>query len=229
MTNTPDIKDAQRLAPRPGTTLLRNAAIGVSVCLGVQIIVAAVALGDETKRHALYERIDSKPWTVTMGDLTSAQDRADLMNGISIAAAIVVVIAFACWTWIAYSRLATLRYERRYSTAFAVCGWFIPFANFVVPKRVLTDLVDVDEERNGVTAVTISLHRWTIVWWCTWLLAMLTAFVSNSMNQNVTTIDDALATSNWFMARCVLLMVAATLGILMVCFVTQRQRELPPA
>jgi hypothetical protein len=219
-------------APRTratGTTLLRSASIALYVFLGFDIVVAALAFSDETDRHSLYERARSKPWTITLGEIRSAQDRVDLVNAIAIAASIATVVAFALWTWAAYSRLATLRYERRYSTAWAVAAWFVPFVNFVVPKRVVTDLVDVDEERNGVTTTTVSLHRWAIAWWGAWILALLVGVVSNSMQKNAKTIDDALGASNAFMVRCAFLVIAAVLGICMVCFVTRRQRELPPA
>jgi hypothetical protein len=227
-----DAQHTQDIAPRTrrsGTALLRSASIGLTVMLGIDIVVAALAFSDETDRHRLYERAQSKPWTITIDEVRAAQDRVDTVNAIAIAAGIATAVAFALWTWTAYSRLATLRYERRYSTAWAVVAWFIPFVNFVVPKRVVTDLVDVDEECNGVTTTTASLHRWTIAWWGAWILTLIVGFVTNSMQNNATTLDAALEASNAFMARCVFLVIAAAVGIGMVHFVTQRQRELPPA
>ena len=136
--NPNSIDTTDTLARGSGTGFLRSAAIGLYVCLGIDVVVAAVAFSDETDRHPLYERAQSKPWTVTVTQVRDAQDRVDMMNGVMITVGIATVVAFVLWTWAAYSRLATLRYERRYSTAWAVGVWFVPFVNFVVPLASLT-------------------------------------------------------------------------------------------
>src|SRR5215212_2388269 len=106
----------------PGTSkvdrlrVLRGAAVALYTLLAADIAVAAIAFSDELDRHSLYERAKSKPWTIMLSDVRAAEHRVDTINAIAIGLFIVTAVAFALWTWAAYSRLGELGYERRYGS-----------------------------------------------------------------------------------------------------------------
>jgi hypothetical protein len=227
MTIEPDSNSVVPLeSGRDRLRVVRGAAIALYALLSANIAFAAIAFGHELDRHSLFERAKSKPWTITLDEVRAVNDRVDALNAIFLGLVVATAIAFAVWTWAAYSRLGALGYERRYSSTWAAGGWFVPFANLFIPKRIVNDLVDAEVPRRGVTAATVTLRRWTMAWWVAWIASLAFGWVVNNMDDNVKTIDDGLNASSAFMLRSVVLAVAAVLAILAVCFVTRQQRAL---
>ncbi|MFG1720082.1 DUF4328 domain-containing protein [Micromonospora chalcea] len=71
------------------------------------------------------------------------------------------------WTWRARKNLdAFPGAVPNLSPAWAIAGWLVPFANFVVPARVLADLL-----RNSVWR---RRQSWLVgVWWASWLVFLI--------------------------------------------------------
>ncbi len=212
---------------RPDRLLVvRGAAIALYVLLSANIAVAVIAFSDELDRHSLYERVKSKPWTITFREVNAAQHRVDTVNAIAIGLVVATAVGFALWAWAAYSRLGALGYERRSSSAWALGAWFLPVANLFIPKRIVNDLVEADVPRHGVTMTTVWTRRWVTAWWAAWIASLAVGFTVNRMADNAKTVDAALSASNAFMVRSAVLVVAAVLAIVAVCTVTLQQRDL---
>jgi hypothetical protein len=87
---------------------------------------------------------------------------------------IVTVVLFICWLYQAYSRPLAERKALRMRRGWAIGGWFIPFAGYVIPYRVV----------QGVNCATFSPPRrdspWIRGWWASYLLFTFITFLSVS-------------------------------------------------
>jgi hypothetical protein len=206
--------------------ILRGASVALYTLLSLDLVLTVVAFRDEVDRHSLYQRVKSKPWTVTLAEARAVEHRVDTVNAISLVLFVATAVGFAVWLWAAYSRLGELGYDRRHGSGWAIGAWFLPVANLFMPRRIVNDLVDAEVSRHGETMSTVSLRRWTTAWWMTWLVAIGVGCVVNSMNSRAQTVDAALSASVGFMVRCVAFAAAAVLAIVAVRLVTRQQREL---
>jgi hypothetical protein len=204
----------------------RGAAFALYGLLGVNIVVAAAAFATCVDQRSLLTKVRTEPWTVTLDQVHTVADRTDVVNGFAIGTVVLTAIAFAVWTWLAYSRLAEFGYARRLGAGWALGAWFVPVANLYLPKRIIDDLVDAGTSPESLTAETVSLRRWTTAWWAAWIITVISGFVARNMQGNAKTIDTAMSAATAYMVRDVLVVVSAMLAIVAVHRVTRQQREL---
>lgn len=88
----------------------------------------------------------------------------------------VTAIAFLFWFYRAYKNLVLGEVaERKYSTRWAIGGFFIPFANLVIPYRVMAELwkgshaLSKDSPRSGWKELDLSAK--VGVWWALFIIA----------------------------------------------------------
>jgi hypothetical protein len=147
----------------------------------------------------------------------------------------VSALAFLFWFYRAYRNLIrTGIRDVRYSTGWAVGGWFIPFFNLVRPKQVANDIW-----RGSASAATVGIARWREVplpailnwWWGVWILGwVLLVFGPNVRTDLYTTYStNALRTDRtgvWFIeVGLAALVIAAVLAILLVRRITRLQDD----
>lgn len=89
------------------------------------------------------------------------------MDGVKSLLGLAALIAYFVWFAKYYGWVRAARGGTKYSTGMAIGGWFIPFANFVLPYLALRDAVrrGANDEGGGLVAL----------WWASYLvLTMLT-------------------------------------------------------
>lgn len=126
--------------------------------------------------------------TGTLGALTAAEEATLGIDGVLTLASLTIAVLAIVWWYQAY--LAIQRLEPsglRWSPGWAIGGWFIPFANLIIPKRVLDE---VDRVSGAAEAGTIdgwrerATLRVAAVWWGFWVAAVVLRGVGIVMTQS---------------------------------------------
>ncbi|MEX2323615.1 MAG: DUF4328 domain-containing protein [Acidimicrobiia bacterium] len=126
--------------------------------------------------------------TGSLERLTAAEEATLGIDGILTLASLTIIVLVVVWWYQAY--LAIQRLEPsglRWSPGWAIGGWFIPFANLVIPKRVLDEV-----DRVSFTAEDGSIDGWrerptlrvAAVWWGFWVGAVALRGIGIVMTQS---------------------------------------------
>ncbi len=166
---------------RPGSLLALLACVGVGAVslinlglIGVDLAgiaeYAAVARGTETLAHA---------------DAQVAV-RALVILAAFYLAFLPTVAVFCIWTYRAAANLPALGgHELRYRPLWAVLWWFVPFANFVLPRQVAVEIWKASEPAVEATdrAARAALPTPPLItaWWLAWVVGNLAAFAGNEV------------------------------------------------
>lgn len=176
------------------------------------LVTAALSVGGFLIHLQLIGRLES---------LTAASDRQRPLAMLRFADAIdvrenlmavgmVAVYAFMAlmviWSYRAYRAAVNLQpWGLKWSPGWAIGGWFIPFANFVVPKRVLNEIDRVTQTDNGTPPV---LERWRgrdvlatgRIWWLLGIGGAILLVAGNEAIWSPTSTEAAIRTGLWLMA-----------------------------
>lgn len=143
---------------------------------------------------------------------------------------IATVVAFLLWMHRAYRNLPALGATGLDTTpGWAVCYFFIPFANLIKPFQVVREIWhesipggEAQGDFGGVStrAGTPALVGW---WWAFWIVANIVGRVSDRATEMTGTIDGMLLASRLVIASNALFIVAALLAILVVKRIDEMQ------
>lgn len=102
---------------------------------------------------------------VPIGRMLPVESASVIMNGVKGLAALLAIIFYLVWFSRIYTFIRATRGETRYSNGMAVGGWFIPFANFVMPYLALRDAWrrGANDENGFLVAA----------WWLCYILATM--------------------------------------------------------
>ncbi len=119
---------------------LRAWARAAQVALVSSIVFAAGAIGARLACGDLLGRTTGDTGTVRLRDLQVSDDQILVVTAVGIGVLVLTGIVFLVWWIKAYGTAAGSRGDLRYGRGRAIGGWFVPFAGWVVPKRVADDL-----------------------------------------------------------------------------------------
>jgi type IV secretory pathway VirB3-like protein len=141
---------------------------------------------------------------------------------------LITVVLFLVWLHRAHKNLPALRAEYlQYSPGWAVGWWFIPFANLVMPFKVVREVwaessPDISEEPSFLSE---SLHRAPVYvgfWWGLWLAMN---FVANITSRLFDSTEPDNVIGYFFIAESTVSIAAVGLAIYLVRDITQRQEK----
>jgi hypothetical protein len=147
-------------------------------------------LGAATALTALPARDAASAW-VDGGTTALARDWDDLNVGATGALNLLAVATFIAlilsviWMWGAHKHQDDLEPEgRRWGAVWTIAGWFLPLANYFVPKLVLNEIERIaatpdDGEPLGATWRTTKLSVVGRVFWVGWIVGTLGVGVSS--------------------------------------------------
>jgi hypothetical protein len=121
------------------------------------------------------------------------------------------------WWAKAHRAASDARRDLRYGRGWAIGGWFVPFANLVVPKRVADDLYTAACESERPRDAGVARSGLVVGWWTAWIAL---GFVSLSIRGNGTTVSEALLENTVGQLHELVLIVAAALAFRFVNTVT---------
>ncbi|WP_155374244.1 DUF4328 domain-containing protein [Catellatospora vulcania] len=155
---------ADRQAPLiwPDAKLYAVRGIGVAACLGVAVSVLVTvlsALSSLLVRDRVRAAVDAGDATLLAGAERIELIALSVDVAVLIAAGVFVII----WLWRARRNLdAFPGAEADHGPGWAIGGWFVPFANFFIPYRMVYQVSTQSVHRNWVKAVAGA-------WWAGWL------------------------------------------------------------
>lgn len=115
-----------------------------------------------------------------------------------------------------------------------VGSWFIPFANLVIPYRIVAEIADASDRRSlwwvpGRTARRGLLAGWWTAWVALSLVQVVDNFTSSVLDEELPTVEQLDAIKTVALAvvvlNMVLVVVAAVLAVLVIRQVTRHQYE----
>ncbi|MET7945762.1 DUF4328 domain-containing protein [Micromonospora sp. NPDC005324] len=138
-----------------GIGLAANVAVGATAVLYLVVALSSL-IGIVLARRA--KANDDPDLLVGAGIIVAVV--AMIMTVVHLAAAVLVII----WTWRARRNTdAFPGAEPAFRPGWAIAGWLVPFANFVVPARVVAGVARDSLWRRATPALVS-------VWWCSWLV-----------------------------------------------------------
>jgi hypothetical protein len=145
----------------------------------VQGVYWATAVGAAslavTSLRAYRTHDDYRSGDASLGAWADANDQQVLAFGLMGLGVLTLAVLFIVWTYKAHQatdRLAPV--DRSWRRGWSIGGWFIPFANLVIPKLVLneTERIAMAPRSGGVVSAdwrrqSTSPVGW--IWWLTWV------------------------------------------------------------
>jgi hypothetical protein len=205
---------------------LGNAVIGL-LCL--VIVVDLVALWADTVQLGLLTDVrDGR--RVSLEELTASDDRVMTVGLLQTGTYIACAIAFLIWYARAYANLERLgaRGEFR-SRRWAIISWFVPFVNYVVPKRVMNVIWRASDPDLPAVATYWESRRVSPLlhwWWAMWIVSTFVAniLLRDSLDSGQTP-DELVSIATGYVVIDIIDIVPAVLAILVVRATTNRQEE----
>ncbi|MCG5437885.1 DUF4328 domain-containing protein [Micromonospora foliorum] len=138
-----------------GIGLAANVAVGATAVLYLAVALSSL-VGMVLARRARAN--DDPDLLIGAGIIVAVV--ALIMTVVHLTAAVLVII----WTWRARKNTdAFPGAEPAFGPGWAIAGWLVPFANFVVPARVVAGVARDSLWRRATPALVA-------VWWCSWLV-----------------------------------------------------------
>jgi hypothetical protein len=152
------------------------------------------------------------------GDVQHVGRVISAIGGIGALPGLALIVVFIIWQWRS-AKNGTIR--MRYSPGWSIGGWFIPFANLVIPVRVMQDLWQSGDPDARDGTEWRQLPRSSLIGW--WWTAFLAGYILD-----IGTGDSLTASQlRWLAAAHVvghlLRLGAAVLALLLVQRITDRQ------
>lgn len=161
-------------------------------------------------------------------DLADAQ-RIDTLNQTTSIAEIglltVTGVLFVCWLWQAHNRPLASPSVLRMDRGWSIGGWIIPFANWVIPYRVVQGLNNTTFRPRRPDSGVVK------AWWTSWLVFTISSlFLRSAAQDNADLRGRALIRAirdvdTWSLITAVPGVVSAVLAALVVTQLTWRMRE----
>jgi Domain of unknown function (DUF4328) len=139
-----------------------------------------------------------------------------------------IVPCFIVWCFrVAKNQEALARQPERLGPGWAIAGWFIPLANFVIPVLVIQDLwrgSDALIER-GDPRWRIAERSWLVGWWWGLFLVSLLTFTGTPIDQRELDIPEVRGANLLAIVAMLCFAASAVLAILVVRRLDARQAE----
>jgi hypothetical protein len=161
-----------------------------------------------------------------------AQDADDFVSGanaVFVLVQVVLAVLFIVWTFRAAKNNEALdRRNPRFTSGWAIGGWFIPIANLVIPLMLIQDLW-----RGATPEIPRGDTRWRSargsvlvgLWWTVWILSLARIFAGSSSVDDRASLDE-IERSNWIaLAGVVVAAIAAVLAVFVVRALARRQLD----
>jgi hypothetical protein len=106
-----------------------------------------------------------------MSDAVLVEDRYLVAAGVVAFANVVLAGVFVLWFWRAYSNLAALGRPRKRRAGWAIGGWFLPFANLVIPFGIGAEIwKESGQELPGGYSNEATNLEPVISWWALFVI-----------------------------------------------------------
>jgi hypothetical protein len=200
------------------------------IALVAVIATDVIAIGSDWLEIDLMNRVLDGA-DVSLDDLDSNDTRQGIAGLLSFGAFVAAVVMFLRWFHAAYRNLKALGQPNlRFTTRWAIGGWFVPFLNLWRPKQIANDIWT----GSGPDTPTLDGTAWWKdqsipallgVWWAAWIISIYVDNIGLRTLFNTDTAEEV-RTADWVdITSLVVDAVAAILAIQVVRRLTTRQEE----
>lgn len=186
-------------------------ALVVTIAVNVAIAVHDVA------DIRMLDREIAAPGSVSDDRLALSDSIVLTLTGLEWAFWIISVVAFLLWFRRAAANLPALGDVPRYSPAWSVGMWFVPFVNWVLPKRAANDAWRAGTNEEPPRVLNL--------WWAAWIVNLLVSRALWRESQDAESMRDFRAVDELEIAAVTINAVAAVLAIMVIRAVNRRQEE----
>jgi hypothetical protein len=154
---------------RPRFTSLRAPAIVLYVLYGAFILTCVAAIAADVDQISLLNDIEAGE-PVSLQEVLDSDDFYAAAKGFQGLAILAIIPFFIWWTRRATCNVSALGARNPdFSPGWAVGGWFVPFANWVQPLRVLNQAWRASDDKLPVEESTaweyVSVTPLLLIWW----------------------------------------------------------------
>jgi hypothetical protein len=161
------------VAPPTGLGALSTA---VQVLLGLMGLVSLVSVGLNLTYASEVDSLDAGG--TTLDRVESLENRIAGLAGLYLLGLLVTAVVYLVWqARLRQAGEALGAQGFRHSRGMAIGGWFIPFANLVIPKRAVDDLwrATDPEPPSGFDITGRPVDGLVTGWWALWLISNMIA------------------------------------------------------
>jgi hypothetical protein len=221
------------MAP-PAMRSLKGLAIAVSVLFAVIALVDIIAAVARNNRAGLLDDLLDNPLSVQIQDLLDADDFVAGTTALHAFGAIALAVVLIVWQWRHAKNAEVLGVRGGLgSPGWAIGGWFIPIANFVLPGMQMfrsSKGSDIEDRRAGRAPKGAGI---IVPWAIALALGVMILGSSNAFSdtddegnlviESSQDVEDAASRDHTAAAGYLVMVAAAVLGIVMVRSLTKRQ------
>jgi hypothetical protein len=188
--------------------------------LAVDGVGALAVAGAHLNRSVAID--DYRRGGATFSHLRAADDAVRTLTGLTFFIFLATAVVFIVWQWRSAKNNELLgRLRPRFSPGWSIGGWFIPFANLVIPLRIFHDLWQGADPDTRNYRDWRGLRRWPVIG-CWWFCYLLSGALQYSVSGD-TTLADIQRADKVSVAARLLMAAAAVLAIVVVRTITTRQ------
>ena len=223
--------------PRPPMRSLKGLSVALTVLFAIVALVDVGAAVARNNRAGLLDDLvsDSFGFGVSEQEILDADDAVALFSGLHILLAIGIFVVIIIWQFRHAKNAEALGVRGGLGPGWAIGGWFIPVANFVLPA------VQMFQSSKGSDVAARQAARppkgagIVVVWGIAFAIAAMLLFSSgalvnsddqgNVVIESFEDIEDAASSDRTASAGYVVYIVASVLGMAMVRSLSRKQTE----
>jgi hypothetical protein len=164
--------------------------------------------------------------------LRRADDADDFVDGAAVwsfLTQLLLAVLFIVWQFrVAKNNEALDRPQPRFGPGWSIGGWFVPFANLVIPVLVVQDLWRgaTPTTRRGDPQWRRARGSWLVaVWWAAWVVSLLRFGAVSSGFDDLATLDDIETSNTIALVGVVATAIAGVLAAFVVWAMSRRQLD----
>jgi len=181
-------------------------------------LLLAVSLTFNWALYRLVSRIADSPGSVSVEEITSNNDRQQLIGFIIIGSMIATGVVFIIWMRRMYLNIQSFGMRTIHGVGWVTGGWLVPILNLWRPKQIVDEIWRTVTPPGESREVSRVLH----FWWGFWVAAgVVGEIVSISMGDEVSGSGEALL----YVALTTASLAAAVLAFWVVTLLTSRHER----
>jgi hypothetical protein len=193
--------------------------VGLWACVAASVLLLIVSVS----AHAAYDRFRNGPEPGTLGDAVNAKDGFEGVLGVWMILAVAVGVLFIIWLHQAGRLVRRKGRSGGFGPGWAIGGWFIPLASFVLPVLYVSELWRMTDPAIGAENGERWRDRptdakvWT--WWAMFSVAAVLLVIALAQTGDGTATNNAApwqAEFKFAAVAAVLYVAAGAIGVLLV-------------
>ena len=216
--------------PHPGLAHKYRSAGTLAIALRMMFtawfMLAAVEFGSLVVLFRMVDAVVDNPFAYAWETLDRQIGLWDSMYWVELGFGAVLAFLFITWMFRAYGNLRALGATgASFGRGWSIGGWFLPFANLVIPKKIADDIwKSSDADTRAGAAWRINPLDWRIhAWWAAFVAGRIAIVISNLGIQNDASPQAIRNGVVWALLGVVLQMASAVFAVWFVSNASARQ------